>query len=448
MGKNKSQNLSIMMTDIQGYTDKSSGSSRDEIIGLIRRHNQLMIPIIEFYGGTVIKSIGDAFLCTFQSATDAVVCSIIIQLVLKEFNEKQEDVSHKMKLRVVINTGDVSLEQSDIYGEAVNVTARMEGLPCFPGGSIGISASTYLLMNRNEIVATKVGAKKLKGIPEKVTVYKVPLDKQKLSSIPARLLELVEKSVGSQNNTHLPSDQIEEWSNAVKSFLAEKNWGENISNVQENIKNVHRKISKSFGKKSLVEHENKKELVDASVSIRCKSFGIDLVLILIVYMIMNVGWWMGQKIIFGSTSVETKVVRTYNAPSFDDSGNEIMKNISRNNDINNNSGTITVKRQIGIVELLIDLNVRFPFILIIVYFALFWMIRSASLGQIATGTAVINQEGGKPDIVIAFKRSAIFFFSNLFFGVGALMIFSGEKKTLYDKICNTRVVEELNPTIV
>ncbi|HOT76665.1 MAG TPA: adenylate/guanylate cyclase domain-containing protein, partial [Candidatus Wallbacteria bacterium] len=61
----KSQNLSIMMTDIQGYTNASSSSSREEIVGLIRRHNQLMIPVITFYGGTIVKSIGDAFLCTF-----------------------------------------------------------------------------------------------------------------------------------------------------------------------------------------------------------------------------------------------------------------------------------------------------------------------------------------------------------------------------------------------
>lgn len=102
------------MTDIQGYTNASSSSSREEIIGLIRRHNQLMIPVITFYGGTIVKSIGDAFLCTFASATDAVVCSIIIQLLLKEYNKKQRDELKKMMLRVVINTGDVSIEKNDI----------------------------------------------------------------------------------------------------------------------------------------------------------------------------------------------------------------------------------------------------------------------------------------------------------------------------------------------
>ena len=128
----KSQNLSIMMTDIQGYSAAVAEASREEVVTLIRRHNKLMRPVIEFYRGTVVKSIGDAFLCTFPSATDAVICAIIIQLVLREYNNKQKDQGRRMNLRVVINTGDVSIENNDIYGEAVNVTDRMEGLPCFP----------------------------------------------------------------------------------------------------------------------------------------------------------------------------------------------------------------------------------------------------------------------------------------------------------------------------
>lgn len=93
MGRLKSQNLSIMMTDIQGYSAKSAETYRADMIRYIRGHNKLMMPIIEFYGGTIIKSIGDAFLCTFQSATDAVICAIIIQLILREYNKKQGNYS-------------------------------------------------------------------------------------------------------------------------------------------------------------------------------------------------------------------------------------------------------------------------------------------------------------------------------------------------------------------
>ncbi|MFA7577910.1 MAG: adenylate/guanylate cyclase domain-containing protein [Candidatus Muiribacteriota bacterium] len=218
MARYKSKNLSIMMTDMQGYTAVSSNSSRESIVELIRKHNKLMLPVFEFYNGKIIKTIGDAFLVTFDSATDAVVCGIVIQLILTEYNRAQLDESLKLNLRVVINTGDVALEENDIYGEAVNITARMESLDCFPGGTIGISESTYLLINRNEIVANKIGEFELKGIPYKVSVYNVPLESQNMAAIPVKLLKLAEKAAFSGSNfEHV----INDWNSSVKSFLDE-----------------------------------------------------------------------------------------------------------------------------------------------------------------------------------------------------------------------------------
>jgi len=194
-----SQNLSIMLTDIQGYSDATAAASRDELVRLLRNHNRLMIPVIRFHGGTIIKQIGDAFLVTFPSATDAAVCAIMIQLMLREFNRRQRDETRQLQLRVVINTGDVTLQDGDIFGDAVNVTARLEALPCFPGGSIGISESTFLLMNQNEIVAELIGPQQLKGIPNPVNVYRIPLDRQRLNELPTRLLDLVEFVVAHQH---------------------------------------------------------------------------------------------------------------------------------------------------------------------------------------------------------------------------------------------------------
>lgn len=441
MAKSKSQNLSIMMTDIQGYTDKSSASSREDIIGLIRRHNQLMIPVIEFYGGTIIKSIGDAFLCTFPSATDAVVCAIIVQLVLKEYNEKQKDADKKMKLRIVINTGDVSIEQNDIYGEAVNVTARMEGLPCFPGGTIGISESTYLLMNRNEIVADRLGAEELKGIPEKVTVFSVPLDKQKLTSIPGRLLELVERSVNSKGTVTLATEQVAEWSKSVQEFLKEKNWGENISQVQENLKSVQKKISRSFSQKSVLEETGKMKLIDASAKSRFKSFMFDLCLILCVYSLVYFSWWVGQRVLYGSPLVEYDSRLSSMSPS-SDQWHEELKKVTDPGNLVFLDGKEYIRRPMGALEWMIDMNVRYPIVLLVFYFAILWKLRGASFGQIATGTAVIKESGEKLNLKDSFKRSVVFVFSNIFFGAGFLMVFVGDKKALYDKVCGTRVVEQ------
>ena len=95
----------------------------------------------------------------------------------------------------------------------------------------------------------------------------------------------------------------------------------------------------------------------------------------------------------------------------------------------------------GLLESLISINMEYPFILMAIYLAFFWIIRGASPGQIATRTAVVKDDGSPVDIVTAVKRSFIFVASVMFFFIGVLMIFTESKKTLYDKMCSTRVVE-------
>lgn len=418
----RSQNLSIMLTDIQGYSATAANASREEVIELIRRHSQLMRPVIEFYGGTIIKSIGDAFLCTFPSATDAVICAIIIQLLLKEYNQRIKDEAKQLNLRVVINSGDVSIEENDIFGNAVNITARMEALDCFPGGSIGISESTHLLMDRSEIVAEKIGPQNLKGVPEPVMVYRVPLEKQKLNQLPIQLLNLVEKVVNAKDGAMPGSAQINEWAQSVGSFLKQTNWGENIGKASQQLGNIQKSLTKTFGKKTVT--EQKKTFNDAPISARVKSGAIDLLLVALLVIGIWIAWWPVQRVVFGATMVsETSASHDISNWSYERVGDDYFY----------------VRRK-GIFESLVDLNVRFPFILLLGYFAIFWKVKHATPGQIASGTAVVQEDGlAEVSFALALKRSALFLVS-CFTIFGVLMIFVGEKKTLYDKVCKTRVV--------
>jgi class 3 adenylate cyclase/uncharacterized RDD family membrane protein YckC len=416
-----------MLTDIQGYSSTTANASREEVVDLIRRHNQLMRPVIEFYGGTIVKSIGDAFLCTFPSATDAVICAIIIQLLLKEYNTRiKEEVNH-LNLRIVINSGDVSIEANDIFGNAVNVTARMEALDCFPGGSIGISESTYLLMDRSEIVADKIGAKELKGVPEPVTVFRIPLEKQKLNKLPIQLLNLVEKVIntnGSENPESAASAQINEWKQSVGNFLKQTNWGENVNKASKQIGNIQQSLVKTFGQKTVL--EKKQELCDASVFSRCKSGIIDLIILLVIVMALRMAWWPVQRIVFGPVSVDSY---------------EQIEGRADNWSVGMHNGKSILLRNRGFVEKIFSVNIRFPLLLLWAYFTAFWALKQASPGQIASGNAIVQDNGNREiSIILAGKRSAVFLFS-CFTVFGILMIFAGEKKTLYDKICNTRVVE-------
>ncbi|MEZ7891229.1 MAG: adenylate/guanylate cyclase domain-containing protein [Candidatus Wallbacteria bacterium] len=424
MSDMKSQNLSIMMTDIQGYTNASSVSSREQIVGLIRRHNQLMMPVIQFYGGKIIKSIGDAFLCTFQSATDAVVCAIIIQLILKEYNQRQLDEAKKMNLRVVINTGDVTLEKNDIFGDAVNITARMEGLPCFPGGTIGISESTYLLMNKNEIISEKIGPQTLKGIPEPVTVYQVPLENQKLNQIPAKLLQLVEKVMESKtSNNAISSMQLNEWVNTVGTFLKEKNWGDNIHNIQQHLK-------QTFTQKTVLEKKSAVEFNDASIMRRIKSSGIDFVILIVIIFVFNICFAILSSHFRPALTITSD--EYYRLPSAESKIYKLSKNDYK-----------TYERQIPLIEALgiKVLSYGGGILIMWIYFGGAWFLKGATPGQIAVKTAVVDCKGSKPNFMLSFKRSALFIASFALLGLGMLMIFTGEKKTFYDLKCDTRVIE-------
>ncbi len=423
----KSQNLSIMMTDIQGYSAAVAEASREEVVTLIRRHNKLMRPVIEFYRGTVVKSIGDAFLCTFPSATDAVICAIIIQLLLKEYNQRMTNKTNNLNLRVVINSGDVTLEQGDIFGNAVNITARMEGLDCFPGGSIGISESTHLLMDRSEIIAEKIGAKTLKGVPDPVTVYHVPLEKQKLNKLPVHLLNLVEKVVNSNALDSESSDsnaRLNEWAQSIGSFLTQTNWGDNINKATKQIGNLQNSLVKTFGKKTIL--EKKQDLNDASLGKRIKSSMIDIIILLAVSMALRGLWWPVHRIVYGPLTVS----------SYQDISGD------RNNwDTTYVDGKAVITRSMNAAEWIVNLNVNYPILFYWLYFAAFWKFRKASPGQIATGTAVIDENGDTDlPLLLVFKRSAIYVISTLSV-VGNLAIFFGEKKTIHDKLCQTRVVE-------
>ena len=423
----KSQNLSIMMTDIQGYSAAVAEASREEVVTLIRRHNKLMRPVIEFYRGTIIKSIGDAFLCTFPSATDAVICAIIIQLLLKEYNQRMPDKATNLNLRIVVNSGDVTLEQGDIFGNAVNITARMEALDCFPGGSIGISESTHLLMDRTEIVADKIGAKTLKGVPEPVTVYHVPLEKQKLNKLPMHLLTLVEKVVNSDDLDSDSSDgnaRLNEWAQSVGTFLKQTNWGDNLNKATKQIGNLQQSLAKTFGKKTIL--DKKHEFNDASLAKRIKSSLIDIVILLAFAMALRGLWWPVHRIVYGPMTVSawneiTGETASWTSEHFD--------------------GKTVITRKMGIAEWIINFNVNFPILIIWLYFAIFWKFRHASPGQIATGTAVVD-ENGNPDlpVILVFKRSAIYIASTLSI-IGNFAIFVGDRQTLHDKVCSTRVVE-------
>jgi class 3 adenylate cyclase len=163
------KHLIIMFTDIKGFTDKTSKISRIQLHKLLEMHDELILPIFKQFRGRVVKTIGDAFMVVFHSPTDAVLCGMKIQKVLGKHNEDHPD--DQLEVRVAVNAGEVTLKGKDVFGEAVNIAARLEGIA--EAGSIYFTESIYLSMNKSEIPTTEVGYRHFKGIPEEIKVYKV-----------------------------------------------------------------------------------------------------------------------------------------------------------------------------------------------------------------------------------------------------------------------------------
>ena len=175
MADARTRNLTIMLTDIEDFTPKTSRKTRADILRMLEEHKGLVLPVLEGKGGRLIKTIGDAFLVVFDSPTDAVLAGVEVQRLLHEHNANRQG-DDRLDLRLAINAGEVTLADNDVFGEPVNITARINGIA--EAGEVFFTEAVYLAMNKNEVPSSEVGLLQLKGIAEKIRVYKVVREKR------------------------------------------------------------------------------------------------------------------------------------------------------------------------------------------------------------------------------------------------------------------------------
>ncbi|MBT7903730.1 adenylate/guanylate cyclase domain-containing protein [Candidatus Woesearchaeota archaeon] len=165
-----SEILTIMFIDIAGYTKKTTQLSRTQFKLMHDYFDSISIPTFQKYFGRVIKKIGDAYLVTFKSATDAVICGIELIHSFKEFN-KLKKIPQPLHIKVALHAGEVIIRNQDIYGDAVNTAARIEGAA--KAGQIVFSESVFSMMNKNEVNHIFLGAHKFKGVKYPVKLFRV-----------------------------------------------------------------------------------------------------------------------------------------------------------------------------------------------------------------------------------------------------------------------------------
>ena len=161
----------ILAADVAGYS-RLMGADEEGTHERLRAHlRELVQPKIGEHRGRIVKNTGDGFLAEFASVIDAVRCAAEVQRGMAERNAGTPP-EKRIELRVGINLGDVIVEGSDLYGDGVNVAARLEAM-AEPGG-ICVSDDVHRqVRGKLDIVFEDAGEHQLKNIPRTVRVFRV-----------------------------------------------------------------------------------------------------------------------------------------------------------------------------------------------------------------------------------------------------------------------------------
>lgn len=162
--------LAIMFSDIKGYS-AMMGADEENAFRLLDEHNAIIFPIIKKFNGEILKLIGDAILASFISAVDATNCAYEVQSNLSKYNQQQPS-KQQIWIRIGVHVGDVLLKNGDVFGDGVNIAARLE--PIAEPGGICISQTVKdIVQASSKFKLESLGKKVLKNIKDPMTVYRI-----------------------------------------------------------------------------------------------------------------------------------------------------------------------------------------------------------------------------------------------------------------------------------
>ena len=160
----------ILAMDVVSYSEKM-GRDEEGTLRHLRACREIIEGVVNENRGRIFNTAGDAFMIEFSSAVSAVSAAVDIQKLIKSRNESLSP-SEQMKFRIGVNVGDIIIEGNNLYGEGVNIAARLEGIAS-PGG-ISISDKVYAEVRRKFNFAFEDrGHQELKNIEDPVRVYQL-----------------------------------------------------------------------------------------------------------------------------------------------------------------------------------------------------------------------------------------------------------------------------------
>jgi len=166
----RTANRVVMLTDMKGFTAATSRQTREENARMLALHDALLTPVIEAFGGRRVKSLGDAYLVLFEAPTEALLCAAAIQDRLWDHG-RQAAEAERIDVRIALAMGDVRLEEGDVFGEAVNLASRIEGLA--EPGEIWLAEALYWSADRQRAPLEELGWRTMPGLADEVRIFRV-----------------------------------------------------------------------------------------------------------------------------------------------------------------------------------------------------------------------------------------------------------------------------------
>jgi adenylate cyclase len=175
----------VLAADVAGYSRLMGRDEEGTLAELKSLRKALFDPAIATHRGRVVKTTGDGMLAEFASAVDAARCAVEVQRGMAAQNAAVPQET-KIEFRIGIHVGDIIIDDNDIFGDGVNIAARLEGI-AEPGGVCISDDAQRQVRGKVDFVFDDMGAQNLKNIAEPMRAWRVRLDGSAGSSAPAKL---------------------------------------------------------------------------------------------------------------------------------------------------------------------------------------------------------------------------------------------------------------------
>nr|WP_304984905.1 MULTISPECIES: serine/threonine-protein kinase [unclassified Corallococcus] len=166
----KPQNVTVLLTDIQGFTERMSRQTHEENARMLDTHDRLLLPIVREHDGKLVQKRGDALLAVFRAPSSSIRCGMAMQQALWRHNQTVPP-DEQLHVRVCLHAGEVLVTNDAVLGEPMEVVKAVEHVAA--AGEVTFTEAVNMVRNRAEAAAEPCGTIPLPGRQEKIQLYRL-----------------------------------------------------------------------------------------------------------------------------------------------------------------------------------------------------------------------------------------------------------------------------------